>query len=59
MSGVGGVGSGANVAQLMEILQSSQQQNTELAKKMILLANTNPALQNEAEGKGLNFDTYA
>lgn len=59
MSGVGGVGSGANVAQLMDILLKSQTQNTELAKKMILLANTNPEFRNEAEGKGLNFDTYA
>lgn len=57
MPGVNGVG-GANVADLMKILENNQQQTMDLAKKMIKVANSSKVSQSEATGLGQALDLY-
>ena len=53
------VGQGADVQQLMQILEAGQSQSIDLAKKLIKVAHLDRSLQNEAEGKGQNIDILA
>lgn len=59
MSGINGIGSGAATAELMKILESSQQAQVELAEKIIKVANTAQVAEAEATGLGKAIDLYA
>lgn len=59
MSGVSGVNCGSNVADLMKILETSQQANLDMAKKIIKVANAAQVSQAEATGLGQVLDLYA
>lgn len=59
MSGVSGVNSSSAVADLMKILEDSQQANIEMAEKLIKVANTAQVSQAEATGLGQVLDLYA
>lgn len=57
MSGINAVNSG--VADLMKILETSQQANIEMAEKIIKVANAAQVSQAEATGLGMALDLYA
>ncbi|MEW6709211.1 MAG: hypothetical protein AB1403_05245 [Candidatus Riflebacteria bacterium] len=59
MSGVNSVSGGSNVADLMKILETSQQANIEMAEKLIKVANAAQVSQSEATGLGQVLDLYA
>lgn len=60
MSGVGSVGGGgAAAADLMKILETSQEANLDLAKKIIKVANTAQVSESEATGLGMAIDLFA
>ena len=59
MSGINGISSGAATAELMKILESSQQAQMELAEKVVKLANTAQVAEAEATGLGRAIDLYA
>lgn len=59
MSGVSGVNSSSAVADLMKILETSQQANIEMAEKLIKVANAAQVSQAEATGLGQVLDLYA
>lgn len=58
MSGVSGVSPG-NTAELMKILETSQQATMDLAEKIVKLANAAQVSEAEATGLGRMIDTYA
>jgi UTP-glucose-1-phosphate uridylyltransferase len=57
LSGINAVNSG--VADLMKILETSQQANIEMAEKIIKVANAAQVSQAEATGLGMALDLYA
>lgn len=59
MSGVSGVNNSAATADLMKILETSQEATIDLAKKMIKVANTAQVSEAEATGLGKAVDLYA
>ena len=59
MSGIGSVNNGAATADLMKILESSQQATIDLATKMMKVANGAKASEAEATGLGQALDLYA
>ena len=57
MSGVSAVNNAA--ADLMKVLENSQEANLDMAKKIIKVANTAQVSQAEATGLGQVLDLYA
>lgn len=57
---INGIGKqGADLQNLMQILEAGQAQSLNLAKKLIQISQTDKSLQNVAEGKGQNIDISA
>jgi len=59
LSGVNCATSSSGVADLMKILETSQQANLDMAKKIIKVANAAQVSQAEATGLGQVLDLYA
>lgn len=59
MSGINRIGSAPATAELMKILESSQQAQMDLAEKMIKVSNTAQVAEAEATGLGKAIDLYA
>lgn len=59
MSGINSVGNGASTAELMKILENSQQATVDLAEKLIKITNGAKVAESEATGLGNLVDMYA
>jgi len=57
--GIAKAGSSANIQDLMKILELTQTQSVDLAKKFIKIAHVNRSVENLEAGKGQNIDVSA
>ena len=58
---IGALSSGSNVADVMKLLESAQNQNIDLAKRLVKMsvAEKVQSVSADVMGLGQNFDTYA